>query len=86
MISNQYSLGDPFGLVVGNKFIFQSQNGNSLVLVEDGVVTDINTNFSQLDWEEMLPQINEVYPAVTTYEFSIGSYSVGQEVNISETI
>lgn len=87
MIGNQFGDGDPFGYIDGNNLVLLGPENNYVFLANsEGVITNARMNVSSTTEEEIIAQVQETYPAVNAITYEIGSFSVGDEVNISEII
>lgn len=82
-VSDQYSNGDPFGYVEGDHFVMIGPAENTAYLVDaQDEISSINQPISEVTKEEIIAQINAVYPAVGFLTYQVKTYSVGDKVNI----
>lgn len=82
-VSNFFSSGDPFGYVEGDHFVIIGPEENKAYLVDaQDEISSINQSIDQASKEEIIAQINAVYPSVGFLTYQIKSYSVGDKVNI----
>lgn len=87
MVGNQWADGDPFGYIDGNNLVLIGPENHYVFLANsEGVITNARMNVSSTSEYEILAQVQETYPAVNALTYEIGSFSVGDEVVISEII
>lgn len=86
-VSNQFGNGDPFGYVEGDHFVIIGPEEDKAYLVDrEDKISSTNQSISELTAEEIIAQVNAVYPAVGYQTYSIKNYSVGDKINIGSEV
>lgn len=82
-VSNQYDNGDPFGYVDGDHFVIIGPAENKAYLIDsEEKISSVNQDISEASSQEIVAQINTVYPSVGYLTYEIKNYSVGDKINI----
>lgn len=80
---NFFGDGDPFGYIEGDHFVMIAPAENKAYLVNSqDEISSINQAVNEQDMEEIVAQVNAVYPDVGFLTYQIRTYSVGDKVNI----
>lgn len=82
-VSHFFNYGDPFGYIEGDHFVIIGPEENKAYLVDaQDEISRVNQSIDQASNEEIVAQVNAVYPAVGFLTWQIKSLSVGDKVNI----
>lgn len=80
---DQFLDGNPFGYVDGDHFVIIGPSENKAYLINsEEKISSVDQNISEASSQEIVAQINTVYPSVGYLTYEIKNYSVGDEINI----